>query len=101
MFNWILKTIVGSKNQRELRRIQPLIDQINEIEQRLGELSDDDLRGKTAAWKEELSAITDSNALEARLQEILPEAFAVVKQGARRLSDRKHTFTVCDQPTTW
>ena len=101
MFNWILKTIVGSKNQRELRRIQPLIDQINEFEQRLGELSDDDLRGKTAAWKEELSAITDSNALEARLQEILPEAFAVVKQGARRLSDRKHTFTVCDQPTTW
>ena len=76
MFNWILKTIVGSKNQRELRRIQPLIDQINEFEQRLGELSDDALRGKTAAWKEELSAITDSNALEARLQEILPEAFA-------------------------
>ena len=101
MFNWILKTIVGSKNQRELRRIQPLIEQVNETEQRLSELSDDDLRGKTAAWKEELSAITDSKALEARLQEILPEAFAVVKQGARRLSDRKHTFTVCDQPTTW
>jgi preprotein translocase subunit SecA len=101
MFNWILKTIVGSKNQRELRRIQPLIDQVNQIEQTLGELSDDDLRGKTVAWKEELLAITDTSALEARLQEILPEAFAVVKQGARRLSDRKHTFTVCDQPTTW
>ena len=101
MFNWILKTIVGSKNQRELRRIQPLIDQVSQIEQTLGELSDDDLRGKTAAWKEELAAITDSSALEARLQEILPDAFAVVKQGARRLSDRKHTFTVCDQPTTW
>ena len=101
MFNWILKTIVGSKNQRELRRIQPLIDQVNVIEQTLGELSDDDLRGKTATWKEELSRITDSSALEARLQEILPEAFAVVKQGARRLSDRKHTFAVCDQPTTW
>ena len=36
MFNWILKTIVGSKNQRELRRIQPLIDQINQIEQSAG-----------------------------------------------------------------
>src|SRR6476620_3295670 len=101
MFNWILKTIVGSKNQRELRRIQPLIEQVNETEQRLSELSDDDLRGKTAAWKEELSAITDSKAIEARLQEIWPEAFAVVKQGARRLSDRKHTFTVCAQPVTW
>jgi preprotein translocase subunit SecA len=101
MFNWILKTIVGSKNQRELRRIQPLVQQINEIEQSLGEVSDDALRAKTAAWKEELSAITDSSALAARLQEILPEAFAVVKQGARRLTDRKHAFTVCDQPTTW
>ena len=63
MFNWILKTIVGSKNQRELRRIQPLIRQINEIEETLGELSDDALRAKTTAWKQELSAITDSSAL--------------------------------------
>ncbi len=46
MFNWILKTIVGSKNQRELRRIQPVIRQINEIEQTLGELSDEALRGR-------------------------------------------------------
>ncbi len=101
MFNWILKTIVGSKNQRELRRIQPIIRQINEIEETLGELSDDALRAKTLAWKEELSAITDAAALEARLDEILPEAFAVVKQGARRLSDRNHSFTVCDQPMAW
>ena len=58
MFNWILKTIVGSKNQRELRRIQPIIGQINEIEETLGELSDDALRAKTLAWKQELSAST-------------------------------------------
>ena len=101
MFNWILKTIVGSKNQRELRRIQPIIQQINEIEATLGELSDDALRAKTLAWKQELSAITDPAALEVRLDEILPEAFAVVKQGARRLTDRNHSFTVCDQPMTW
>ena len=55
MFNWILKTIVGSKNQRELRRIQPVVRQINEIEETLGELSDDALRAKTSAWKQELS----------------------------------------------
>jgi preprotein translocase subunit SecA len=101
MFNWILKTIVGSKNQRELRRIQPIIRQINEIEETLGELSDDALRAKTLAWKQELSTISDSGALEARLDEILPEAFAVVKQAARRLADRNHSFTVCDQPMTW
>jgi preprotein translocase subunit SecA len=101
MFNWILKTIVGSKNQRELRRIQPVIRQIDEIEQTLSELSDEALRAKTSAWKQELSAISDPSVLAARLEEILPEAFAVVKQGARRLTERQHSFTVCDQPMTW
>ena len=37
----------------------------------------------------------------ARLDEIMPEAFAVVKNAARRLTERKHTFDVCDQPMTW
>jgi preprotein translocase subunit SecA len=101
MFNWILKTIVGSKNQRELRRIQPIVRQINEIEQTLGELSDDALREKTVAWKKELSAISELSALETRLDEILPEAFAVVKHAARRLTERKHSFSVCDQPMIW
>ncbi len=64
-------------------------------------LSDDELRAKTAAWKQELSAIKDLEVLKTRLDEILPEAFAVVKQGARRLTERKHTFTVCDQPMSW
>ena len=101
MFNWIIKKIVGSKNQRELRRLHPRVRQINEIEQSLSGLSDDALRAKTLAWKTELSAITDSSALSARLDEILPEAFAVVKNAARRLTDRKHPFTTCDQPMTW
>ncbi|MDD5198256.1 MAG: preprotein translocase subunit SecA [Terrimicrobiaceae bacterium] len=101
MINWILKLILGSKNQRELRRMQPTVRRINEIESELGALSDDELRGKTAAWKAELSKIEDHAALQTRLDEILPDAFAVVKQAARRLTERKHTFTVCDQPVTW
>ncbi|MGH8046107.1 MAG: preprotein translocase subunit SecA [Chthoniobacterales bacterium] len=101
MINWILKLILGSKNQRELRRMQPAVRRINEFEQQFASLSDDALRAKTAAWKEELSKITDPAALQARLDEILPEAFAVVKNGARRLTERKHSFTVCDQPVTW
>ncbi len=101
MLNWIIKTIVGSKNQRELRRIQPVIKQINEIEKGLASLSDDDLRAKTAAWQAELKAISDLKALSTRLDEILPEAFAVVKNAARRLTERKYSFSVCDQPVTW
>jgi len=101
MISWILKKIVGSKNQRELRRTAPIVARINEIEAGLAGLSDDDLRAKTTAWKTELSAMTDNALLAARLEEILPEAFALVKHGARRLTERKQTFTVCDQPMTW
>lgn len=101
MFNWIIKKIVGSKNQRELRRMQPIVRRINEIEQGLAGLSDDELRAKTRAWQEELKGIQDVAAVKARLDEILPEAFALVKHAARRLTERKHQFTVCDQPVTW
>lgn len=99
MINWILKAIVGSKNQRELRRMQPTVRQINEFEAALQTEPEERLREKTAAWKAELSQITDHAALQRRLDEILPEAFAVVKNGARRLCGRQ--FQVCDQPQTW
>ena len=101
MINWILKLILGSKNTRELRRLQPIVRRINELEPTYAPLSDDELRAKTAAWKEELAKIQDPKALQARLNEILPEAFALVKHAARRLTERKHSFHVCDQPVTW
>jgi preprotein translocase subunit SecA len=101
MVNWILKKIFGSKNQRELRRLAPNVRRVNEFDEQLKMLSDDDLRSKTAAWKEEFSKISDPEEQWRRLNEILPEAFAVVKNAARRLKDRRHSFTVCDQPMTW
>src|SRR5437763_2843268 len=101
MVGWILKKIVGSKNQRELRRLAPAVRRINEFDEQFKPLSDEDLRGKTAAWKDELSKTSDPQEQWQRLDEILPEAFAVVKNAARRLKDRQHTFTVCDQPMTW
>ncbi len=101
MVSWILKKILGSKNQREIKRLQPLVRSINALDEEFKSLSDDDLRAKTAAWNAELSTIEDPDALAQRLEEILPEAFAVVKNAARRLSERQETFTVCDQPMTW
>jgi preprotein translocase subunit SecA len=77
--------LFGSKNDRDVKRIWPVVRQINEIEQGLQKLSDDELRAKTAAWKQELSAIEDDDELAAKLNEILPEAFAVVKNACRRL----------------
>jgi preprotein translocase subunit SecA len=99
MFNWIIKKIIGSKNQREVRRMLPLVAKINTIEQSLQSLPDEALREKTAAWKAELSAIQDPDLLQKRLNEILPEAFAVVKSAARRMVGQ--TFMVCDYEYTW
>jgi preprotein translocase subunit SecA len=101
MVSWILKKILGSKNQRELKRLMPIVGRINEFDKQFKSLSDEALRAKTATWKEELAKIPELDDQWKRLDEILPEAFAVVKNAARRLKDRQHTFTVCDQPMTW
>jgi preprotein translocase subunit SecA len=101
MVSWILKKILGSKNQRELKRLMPIVRRINEFDEQLKSLSDDALRAKTAVWKEELAKIPDLEDQWRKLDEILPEAFAVVRNAARRLKDRQGSFTVCDQPMTW
>ncbi|HEX4086539.1 MAG TPA: preprotein translocase subunit SecA [Chthoniobacteraceae bacterium] len=99
MINWILKKIVGSKNQRDLDRLRPIVERINKLEEEYRSLSDDELRAKTAAWKEELSKLDNAETLRHRLDEILPEAFAVVKSGARRMVG--HTINVVDHPIEW
>jgi preprotein translocase subunit SecA len=77
----------------------PTVAKINELEVALQSQSVDVLREKTAAWKAELSQIQDPDLLKLRLEEILPEAFAVVKNAARRMCGMQ--FTVCDYPYTW
>jgi preprotein translocase subunit SecA len=101
MVGWVLKKFLGSKNQREIKRLMPTVRRINELDEQFKSLSDDALRAKTAAWKAEFAAITDLEEQWKKLDEILPEAFAVVKNAARRLTERQHEFTVCDQPMTW
>ena len=99
MINWILKKIVGSKNQRDIKRMRPTVDRINQLEQEYQALSDDELRAKTTEWKQRLAAIEDPFEQQQALTEILPEAFAVVKNGARRLVGR--ICNVCDHPVEW
>jgi preprotein translocase subunit SecA len=99
MFAWILKKIVGNKNQRELRRMLPSVKKINEFEVALQSASDEALRAKTLEWKDRLSKITDSAELALELDSILPEAFAVVKNGARRLCGK--TLDVYGHPIPW
>jgi len=97
MIGFIIKKILGSRNDREVKKLRPLVDTINEIESKLQNQPDDYLRQKTVEWKTRLSEITDNAELAAALNEIMPEAFAIVKNACRRLWDteisvRAHTI---------
>jgi preprotein translocase subunit SecA len=85
MLGYFFKKIFGSRNDRELKKLRPIVARINEIEASYQKLSIDELRKKTAEWKAKFSAIEDNQELARALDEVLPEAFAAVKNGCRRL----------------
>src|SRR5438046_2821598 len=99
MIGFIVKKFIGSKNEREVKRLRPLVTKINAFEAELQKRPDDALRQKTAAWKEELSKIQDHTQLARRVEEILPEAFAVVKNTCRRLCGQD--IIVREHPLRW
>src|SRR5437660_1051561 len=99
MIGYIVKKFIGSKNEREVKKLRPMVAKINAFEAELQKVSDDALRQKTAAWKEELSRIEDKAELARRLSEILPEAFAVVKNACRRLWGKE--IIVREHPLKW
>src|SRR5882724_5611500 len=99
MIGFIVKKFIGSKNDREVKRLRPLVAQINALESELQKATDDTLRQKTAAWKEDLSKIEDKEELARRLNQILPEAFAVVKNACRRLWGTE--IIVREHPLKW
>lgn len=75
----LVKKIFGSSNERELKKLQPIVDKINSYEPNISKLNDGELKDKTAEFKERL------NKGEA-LDNILPEAFAVVREVAKRVT---------------
>ena len=99
MIGFIVKKFIGSKNDREVKRLRPLVAKINALETELQNVSEDVLRQKTTVWKEELSKIEGNEELAARLNEILPEAFAVVKNACRRLCGAE--IIVREHPLRW
>ena len=99
MIGYIIKKIIGSKNEREVKRLRPMVAKINELEAALQSQPEDALRQKTAEWKARCSTITDNDELKSALQEILPEAFAVVKNACRRLCGKD--VIVRGHPLKW
>jgi len=83
MFFNTLQKIFGSKNERELNRLKPLIRAINELEPEVAQLSDSQLQAKTAEFRERLAG-------GETLADLLTEAFAVVREVARRTLGQRH-----------
>ncbi|HEY4424778.1 MAG TPA: hypothetical protein VGN10_11245, partial [Pyrinomonadaceae bacterium] len=97
-FDKFLTKVFGSSNQRFLKSIMPLVEKINSLEPSIQKLSDDELRGRTAYFKERLQkAVADVTDKEERkrreraeLDEILPEAFALVREASVRTTGMRH-----------
>lgn len=83
MLNAILTKIIGTKNERELKKLRPVVQQVSGLEPSVSALSDAELQAKTAYFKEKLDR-------GAGLEEILPEVFAVVREAAKRTLNMRH-----------
>ena len=92
MLNWILKKIIGNRNKRIIKKLLPLVQQINACEVELQKCSDTEVQAKTAEFKQRIAAGES-------LDDIMVEAFAVVKNACRRMCGK--TWDVCGTPYTW
>src|SRR3982750_2407601 len=83
MIGQLLAKVIGTENEREIKRVRPRVAEINALEPGIQALSDDELRHKTTEFQERVAA-------GATLAEILPEAFAVVREAGRRVLNMRH-----------
>ncbi len=83
MIAGVLAKLFGSNNARQLKRMQPLVNHINELESGIKNLTDEQLTAKTYEFKEQF-------AQGRSLEDILPEAFAVVRETAHRKLEQRH-----------
>ncbi len=135
MLKSALKTLLGSRHKREAKKLQPLIDEINEVAEELSSRSDEEIQAKTAEFKQRIADATAElrgeigelreqkrhsedasdrerlsmeisglekelhELIEDTLEDILPEAFAVIKDACRRLLGKE--IVVTGQKMTW
>lgn len=138
MLNFVSKLIGGSKSDKDIKQIQPIVDEINKIYSGLSSLSDEEIKAKTQEYKdaikEHVKELEDEkeelqrklqdealspketqdshdrikklddeifDAIQEKLDELLPEAYAVVKDVCRRLTEKKHSYTYANNTSVW
>jgi preprotein translocase subunit SecA len=84
MFGYLLKKWLGTKNEREIKKLVPLVARINELEPRMKALKDEDFPRQTAEWKRQVQEG------KRPLDELLPEAFALVREAGVRALGMRH-----------
>ena len=85
-----MKTLLGDPNARKLKKYQPYVAEVNVLEEDIQALSDEQLKGKTVEFQQRLAKATSDKEREEVLDEILPEAFAVVREAGRRVLGMRH-----------
>ncbi len=96
MLSFLLKRFSGRHYKKFLEKARPVVARINDLEKSYQSLTDEQLQAKTDEFRGRIAAAADKKAA---LEAILPEAFAAVKNAARRMVGRK--IVVCDHELTW
>lgn len=86
----MFKALFGDPNARKLKKFQPYVAEVNVLEEDIAVLSDDELKQKTVAFREALEKAKTNEETEEILDEILPEAFAVVREAGKRVLGMRH-----------
>jgi len=83
MIGQLLAKVIGTQNEREIKRLRPLVADINAFEPRIQALTDEQIRQKTTEFRKRIADGTP-------VDDLLPEAFAVVREGGRRVMNMRH-----------
>ena len=83
MFAWALKKVFGTSHEREIRKLRPRVEQVNALGDRIAQLSDGELRAKTAEFKQKIEN-------GATVDDLLHEAFAVCREASKRALKMRH-----------
>ncbi|NER01940.1 MAG: preprotein translocase subunit SecA, partial [Okeania sp. SIO3C4] len=86
----MFKKLLGDPNARKLKKFQPWVTEINILEEDIQQLSDEELRAKTGEFRQALEKATSKDEEKEILEEILPEAFAVVREAGKRVLGMRH-----------
>ncbi len=102
MAGTVLRKIFGTKSEREIRKLRPIVARVNELESHFEEFTDQQLKEKTFEWRRKIEQLREEARKQGKdeeeikkiedqlLEEILPEAFAVVREASKRTLHMRH-----------